>query len=184
MFRIIFQVNDELNSYLPTLVCLSCRDKILDIYNYIQIVQNVDKNLRSTVKKKYFPELDNTGENSDYEQTFQDKFKCNKCLDIFSDQSTLQIHEISHNDELKNFKCPICFKVYNRERSYNLHRKAHLELYCSHCSKTFNSETDRKSHTCTEKIKCRNVVNESQKNCKIELQKTKPKFKIKTGNYE
>ncbi|XP_018571549.1 zinc finger protein 431-like [Anoplophora glabripennis] len=173
------KVNDELNNYLPMLVCLSCQDKILDMYNYIQTVQNVDKNLRSMVKKRYFPELDNYCENSDYEQPFQDTFKCEQCSATFSDHSSLQIHKSSHGDEPKTYKCPVCLKVYNRERSYDLHKKIHLELYCSYCSKTFDEKTERNDHTCVERIKCE--TNTLQKNCKAKLQKTKPKFKIKSG---
>ncbi|KAJ8927803.1 hypothetical protein NQ314_019684 [Rhamnusium bicolor] len=140
------EVTDDLNTYLPMFICLSCQDKIVDFYNYIETVQKVDRNLRDAVRKKHHENASNI-DIIDFEDKLDDTLKCDKCPASFSDKSLMRAHINSHIITTK-FKCPVCFKSYNRLTSYNSHKKSHLELYCDNCHKLFDEELERKNHKC------------------------------------
>ncbi|KAJ8918955.1 hypothetical protein NQ315_016857 [Exocentrus adspersus] len=171
------QVNDEVSSYLPNQVCLYCENKILDIYNYIQTVQTVDKSLRNVIRSKCLHH-DKTGDSNKYEQVIEIVFQCENCPEVFQDQNLLDIHAASHTDEKKH-KRPVRFKT---KPSYKIHPK----LDCSICLKTFDNVSDERIHVCTETeevqiettSRCKNkTINEDVLQCNM----CDEKYKSKAG---
>ncbi|KAG5864903.1 hypothetical protein JTB14_026216 [Gonioctena quinquepunctata] len=148
MAKIVFQItkvqiNDELSPSLPPNVCRICRNKVLEIQNFIEMVQRQDEYLRRSSDKK---ELQST------ESTVTLENCVSLGAQIISDESIkTDINPNNPEDPKRNsniFSCPVCLKLYRRLASYTIHRKIHRELYCKNCDTHHEDPSGRTKHRC------------------------------------
>ncbi|KAJ8932202.1 hypothetical protein NQ318_002836, partial [Aromia moschata] len=175
------EVNDEPNLYLPMSACVTCFNKIMDIYSFIQTVQKVNKNLRDAVKSKYFCHSENapTLETSSYEDKTEEILECIECPDKCSDKTLLNSH-ITQLLETIHFTCSVCSKTFKNPDSFNLHKKKHSELNCGICMEVFDTELEYRNHVCNSIVKKENESDSTSAFVRRSTRKTKPKFKMKS----
>jgi hypothetical protein len=82
---------------------------------------------------------------------------CILCAAVFESKFDLQLHEESHEELLKRYKCHLCGAKFNKTKYLSKHIKSHSNYKpykCDVCGKAFKSEyyvkTHRAAHTASE----------------------------------
>lgn len=141
-----FQVRGDHYEFMPKSICTSCCKVLDDVEIYIKKVQHVDESL-NLYASKLLREGSVVKDSINLKLNLKAKWKCEDCPASFDNDLIFQKHLESHK-VINSFSCPVCQKLYRREKSYDLHKKSHSELFCSKCCMTFNSALQRKVHTC------------------------------------
>ena len=74
---------------------------------------------------------------------------CVVCLEVFESKFELQLHEESHEELLKRYKCHLCGAKFNKTKYLSKHIKSHSNYKpykCDVCGKSFKSEYYVKTH--------------------------------------
>ncbi|XP_068222699.1 zinc finger protein 709-like [Palaemon carinicauda] len=87
-------------------------------------------------------------------------FTCSFCLRTFALKSSLQIHELNHNTNIKSHRCIFCGRQYSLLASLETHMLNHgpkVPYECSTCNENFSSKEDLLEHTKVHDLDCENL---------------------------
>lgn len=129
---------------MPKKICSFCNDTLTETCRFVKTVQDVDSQLRVTVK------ITTSCTDQAELKSNEDNIETGEKSDDYS--STPEPNP--SQSDFKSYTCSICLESFARLADFHSHKKKHKDLNCTECNIVFdnlNAKTDHIStkHTAT-----------------------------------